>query len=349
VERTLEVRVPTSRNDYQRDLRKERVVEFLAGVEPDPALFRAPLIQPDFSVKDLRKAPSRQGTNPKERNPCARISVMDLVAKERALTEFIGRFQSAIVAFSGGVDSSYLAYIANQVLGDRARVVTGMSPSVSQRQRDLVKQFVEQYRLNHYLIDTREMDNPSYTANPSNRCYFCKSELFSYLTRLSEEWGVEAVFDGSNLDDVGDYRPGRQAASEKKIISPFIEVGLRKNDIRELSKNAGLPTWDMPAMPCLSSRFPYGVEITEEKLRQVDRAETILREMGFRNFRVRHHETLARIEIARDEMPGLLDMNLLSVIDSEFKKIGYHYVTLDLQGFRSGSLNELLQLSSRAE
>lgn len=272
---------------------------------------------------------------------------MDLEGKERALSQFIGRFRSAIVAFSGGVDSSYLAFIANQVLGDHARVVTGISPSVSQMQQNLVKEFVEKHGLNHVIVDTREMENPSYTTNPSNRCYFCKSELFSYLNRLREEWGVDVVFDGSNRDDVGDYRPGRQAAGEQSVVSPFIEVGLSKEDIRALSKKWGLATWDLPSMPCLSSRFPYGVEITEEKLRQVDRAEAFLRDLGFRNFRVRHHENLARIEIDLQEMPGILDATLLEVINKEFKTIGYHYVTLDLQGFRSGSLNELLQLQAR--
>ncbi|RPJ55456.1 MAG: ATP-dependent sacrificial sulfur transferase LarE [Acidobacteria bacterium] len=272
---------------------------------------------------------------------------MDLEDKERALTQFVGRFQSAIVAFSGGVDSSYLAFVANHVLGDRARVVTGISPSVSRMQQNLVKEFAEKYRLNHVIVDTREMENPSYTTNPSNRCYFCKSELFTYLSRLREEWGVDVVFDGSNRDDVGDYRPGRQAAGEQSVVSPFIEVGLSKEDIRALSKKSGLATWDMPAMPCLSSRFPYGVEITEEKLRQVDRAEAFLRDLGFRNFRVRHHENLARIEIDLQEMSAILDATLLEVINKEFKTIGYHYVTLDLQGFRSGSLNELLQLQAR--
>jgi len=272
---------------------------------------------------------------------------MDLEGKERALSQFIGRFQSAIVAFSGGVDSSYLAFIANQVLGNRARAVTGISPSVSQMQQNLVKEFVEKHGLNHVIVDTREMEDPNYTANPSNRCYFCKSELFSYLNRLRGEWGVDVVFDGSNRDDVRDYRPGRQAAGEQSVVSPFIEAGLTKDDIRALSRKWGLTTWDMPSMPCLSSRFPYGVEITEEKLRQVDRAEAFLRDLGFRNFRVRHHETLARIEIDVQEMPDILDVTLLEVINKEFKTIGYHYVTLDLQGFRSGSLNELLQLQAK--
>ena len=272
---------------------------------------------------------------------------MNLEDKELALQDFIGRYPSAIVAFSGGVDSSYLAFVCNRVLGERARVVTAISASVSERQKSLVSEFVSRYGLNHTVIESREMENPNYTSNPSNRCYFCKSELFSYLKTLKAQWGVSVIFDGSNTDDVGDYRPGRQAAGELDIVSPFIEIGLSKDDIRKLSQKNGLPTWDMPAMPCLSSRFPYGVEITEEKLRQVDRAESYLRDLGFKNFRVRHHDTLARIEIDRAEMPDILDMNLLDVIHQEFKTLGYHYVTLDLKGFRSGALNELLKLETQ--
>jgi pyridinium-3,5-biscarboxylic acid mononucleotide sulfurtransferase len=266
--------------------------------------------------------------------------------KERQLADLIGRYRSAIVAYSGGVDSAYLAFIANRTLGAQARAVTALSPSVSRMQQDLVKDFVSAHGLNHTIVHSAEMENPDYTANPANRCYFCKSELFTLLARLKKEWGVEVVFDGSNQDDVGDYRPGRQAAAEQEILSPFIEVGLRKEDIRALSRKWGLSTWDLPSMPCLSSRFPYGVEITEEKLRQVDRAEAFLRDMGFRNFRVRHHETLARIEIDRAEMSQILDADLLEVINREFRSLGYHYVTLDMQGFRSGSLNELLKLQT---
>jgi pyridinium-3,5-biscarboxylic acid mononucleotide sulfurtransferase len=274
------------------------------------------------------------------------MRTMSLEEKERALAGFIGQYRTAIVAFSGGVDSSYLAFVAHQVLGERARAVTGISPSVSERQRELVEEFVRKYSLNHTVINTGEMENPSYTGNPSNRCYFCKSELFDQLNQRREEWNLEVIFDGSNSDDVGDYRPGRQAAGEQKVVSPFIEVGLSKDDIRQLSRKAGLPTWDLPAMPCLSSRFPYGVEITEDKLRQVDKAESFLRDLGFRNFRVRHHEDLARIEVDKAEMADILDATLLDVINREFRSFGYHYVTLDLQGFRSGSLNELLQLET---
>jgi uncharacterized protein len=269
---------------------------------------------------------------------------MDLEEKEQALRAFLGRYRNAVVAFSGGVDSSCLAYAAHQVMGPQARAVTAISPSVSTLQRRLVDDFVKRYGLNHTIIAAHEMDNADYTSNPVNRCYFCKSELFTLLDQLRKEWGVEVVFDGSNSDDVADYRPGRQAADELAVVSPFIEAGLRKEDIRALSRKWGLPTWNMPAMPCLSSRFPYGVEITAEKLAQVDRAESFLRDMGFRNFRVRHHDGLARIEVDRAEMTQILDPDLLETINREFKAIGYHYVTLDLQGFRSGALNELLQI-----
>jgi uncharacterized protein len=274
---------------------------------------------------------------------------MDLERKEQALSEFIGRYPSAIVAFSGGVDSSYLAFMCHRILGPHARVVTAISPSVSERQKALVSDFVARYGLNHTTITGREMEDPNYTSNPVNRCYFCKSGLFVHLRRLKQEWGMDVVFDGSNRDDMGDYRPGRDAAGESEVVSPFVEVGLSKEEIRRLSQKNGLPSWDLPAMPCLSSRFPYGVEITEEKLRQVDKAERFLRDLGLKNFRVRHHDTLARIEIDRAEMPGILDMNLLDAIQREFQALGYHYVTLDLKGFRSGSLNELLHLKKVTE
>src|SRR5690606_2503735 len=253
-------------------------------------------------------------------------------------------YQSAIVAFSGGVDSSLLALVAHRVLGERARIVTAVSPSVSAMQEELALQFARRYGMHHRVIYTEEMEDPNYTSNPSNRCYFCKSELYGYLSRLKQDWGVEVIFDGSNADDVGDYRPGRQAAAESEVVSPFIEVGMNKQEIRELSRKWQLPTWDLPAMPCLSSRFPYGVRITREKLRQVEKAEEYLRGLGLKNFRVRHHEEIARIEVDPSEMAGILEVETFEKINYRLKEIGYRYVTLDLQGFRSGSLNELLQL-----
>ncbi len=271
---------------------------------------------------------------------------MKVEEKEQRLKKFIGEYQSVLVAFSGGVDSSYLAFIANQVLGQGARMVTALSPSVSGLQKESALSFAESYGLDHRVIQTQEMENSDYTKNSTNRCYFCKSELYTDLNRLREKWGAEVIFDGSNTDDVGDYRPGRQAAANQGVVSPFIEVGIRKDEIRFLSRKWGLPTWDQPAMPCLSSRFPYGVAITEAKLRQVDCAESFLRNLGFKNFRVRHHENLARIEIDPSEMAKILDLDLFDKIDQSLNSLGYRYVTLDLKGFRSGSLNEILELES---
>lgn len=269
---------------------------------------------------------------------------MTLDEKEQVLVQFIGTYRAVIVAFSGGVDSSYLAFLAHRVLGDRAYAVTAVSPSLSERQREQALGFADSCGLNHSVICTGEMENRRYTKNPTNRCYFCKSELYAYLEQVRQESEAEVIFDGSNTDDVGDYRPGRQAAGEYSVVSPFIETGISKDNIRALSRKWGLSTWDQPAMPCLSSRFPYGVEITEQKLRQVDRAESFLRTLGLKNFRVRHHDRLARVEIDPAEMPKILDLDLFERINHELKSLGYQYVTLDLQGFRSGSLNEGVRL-----
>lgn len=274
------------------------------------------------------------------------FSAMSPEQKERKLVQFLEQFETSIVAFSGGVDSSYLAFMVHRVMGDRSRAVTALSPSVSRMQEDLVRDFVARYDLNHSFVKTAEMEDENYSSNPSNRCYFCKSELYDYLSRLKEDWEVDVVFDGNNADDEGDYRPGRQAASERAVLSPLIEVGMTKEEIRLRSRAWELPTWDLPAMPCLSSRLPYGVEVTPEKLRQVEKSEEYLRSLGFREFRVRHHEELARIEIAAGEIQGILSPELFERINVELKRIGYSYVTLDLQGFRSGSLNELLEIEA---
>ena len=275
------------------------------------------------------------------------VQDVTIVQKEEQLFSFISRYQSALVAFSGGVDSAYLAFAAHRVLGEQARAVTALSPAVSDFQRKIAIDFAQQYGLNHHLIETREMENPDYTGNPSNRCYFCKTELYSRLEKLREQWSMDVIFDGSNVDDVSDYRPGRKAAREREVVSPLMEVGIHKEEIRALSCKLDLPTWDQPAMPCLSSRFPYGVQITDEKLGQVERAEAFLRDLGLCNFRVRHHENLARIEVDRSEMARLLDPQLFQQISSHLKSVGYDYVTLDLEGFRSGSLNEALKNDCR--
>lgn len=278
---------------------------------------------------------------------CGRIiSLMSLDLKERKLEEFVRGYQSVIVAFSGGVDSSYLAFITHRILGSSAHMVTAVSPAVSAQQRAIAAELAEKYHFNHQLIDTQEMENPNYTKNPAKRCYFCKTELYEQLQNLGGKLRIKVIFDGCNKDDLKDYRPGRLAASERGVMSPFAEIGIDKREVRALSRRWNLPTWDQPAMPCLSSRFPYGIEITETKLSQVEQAEDFLRQLGFKNFRVRHHENLARIEVDPLEMKSMLDQGVLGRINQEFKSFGYDYVTLDMQGFRSGSLNEVLSLDS---
>jgi uncharacterized protein len=248
-----------------------------------------------------------------------------------------------VVAYSGGVDSAYLAYVASRTIGDRALAVTADSPSYPERHRRLAIQIARDFGLRHQIIHTSELDRPEYRANPANRCYYCKHELYTHLSQIAAAHGA-VVVDGNNADDRGDYRPGRQAAREFGVRSPLDEAELTKQEIRELSHEAGLPTWDEPASACLSSRIPYHTEVTDEKLRTIERAEQALRALGFRVFRVRHHETLARIEIARDEMARALEPETSASIVRELKAAGYRYVSLDLQGYRTGSLNEGLLL-----
>ena len=263
----------------------------------------------------------------------------EAAAKERALGEALASLDSVIVAYSGGVDSAYLAYIASRTLGDRAVAVTADSPSYPERHRALAIRIARDFGLRHEIIKTSELDNPAYRANPSNRCYFCKQELYTHLSRLAADRHA-IVVDGNNADDRGDYRPGRQAAREFGVRSPLDEVDLTKDEIRALSKRAGLPTWDEPASACLSSRIPYHTEVTDEKLRTIERAEQAVRALGFRVFRVRHHDALARVEIARDEMARALEPEIAAAMVRELKAAGYKFVTLDLQGYRMGSLNE---------
>lgn len=266
-----------------------------------------------------------------------------MIDKERALNETLASLGSVIVAYSGGADSAYLAFVANRALGERAVAVTADSPSYPERHRQLAIQIARDFGLRHEIIQTHELERPEYRANPSNRCYYCKHELYTHLSRLATVRGA-VVVDGNNADDRGDYRPGRQAAREFGVRSPLDEVDLTKDEIRELSRRAGLPTWDEPASACLSSRIPYHTEVTDEKLRTIERAEEALRALGFRVFRVRHHDDLARIEIARAEMPRALEPDVAGAIVRSLKDAGYKYVSLDLQGYRTGSLNEGLFL-----
>lgn len=278
----------------------------------------------------------------------ARLHVVEpdesLAGKERVLRDLLVRLDAAIVAFSGGADSAYLAYVAHDQLGERALCITADSPSYPQRHRDLALGLVTRLGLRHEFIRTHEMDRAEYRANPANRCYFCKQELYGELSRIGRERGITVILDGNNADDRGDYRPGRQAAREFGVRSPLDEADLTKDEIRRLSRAAGLPTWDEPASACLSSRIPYLSEVTGEKLQMIERAEIVLHDLGFRVCRVRHHGDTARLEIDAADMPRALEEDVRQTIVRELRAIGFRYVTLDLQGYRTGSLNEVLRL-----
>ena len=267
---------------------------------------------------------------------------MNAIAKEEQLREIFRELESVIVAYSGGVDSSYVAYVANAELGPRAVCITGQSASLPAFQRAEIDRVVEKFGFQHEIIQTDELENPSYRANNSDRCFFCKDELYTKLETVARGRGIQTIVDGSTVDDLGDYRPGRRAAAQHAVRSPLIEVGLSKSEVRELSRRATLPTWDKPASPCLSSRIAYGTTVTIERLSKVDRGEEILREFGFREFRVRHHDQLVRLEIATAEMDQILRKEVFEELATRFRELGFKYVTLDLEGFRSGSMNEVL-------
>lgn len=265
-----------------------------------------------------------------------------LVAKRERLLDRLRRLDSLLVAFSGGADSAYLAWAAHRALGERALAVTALSPSFSQHDREQAENFVRQTGLRHEFISTNEIENPLYVANNADRCYHCKTELFAEMEKLAATRRFAAIAYGVNADDMQDFRPGHRAAKEHQILAPLLEAELTKSEIRELSRQENLPTWDRPASACLSSRLPYGTPVTIQNLSQVERGEAILRALDFRQFRVRHHGDLARIEIASEELPRALEMNLAETLAERFKRLGFASVTLDPQGYRQGSLNAAL-------
>jgi pyridinium-3,5-biscarboxylic acid mononucleotide sulfurtransferase len=272
---------------------------------------------------------------------CSILIVMN--GKLERLQNILREYESVCVGYSGGVDSVFLAHTALDVLGaDNMIAVIGISASFPAVQRDMALQCARDFGIPFVELPTDEMNDPNYVANPNNRCYFCKTELWTKLTAFASARGFSVVADGTNADDVGDHRPGMEAANEHAIRSPLLEAGLTKAEIRVLSQAAGLPTWDMPSAPCLSSRLAYGVSVTPERLQQVETAEERIRGLGFREFRVRHHDTAARLEFSSPEIPRALE--LAPDIYQCFDDLGFERVLLDVEGYRRGALNEAVQL-----
>jgi uncharacterized protein len=266
-----------------------------------------------------------------------------LAAKQDKLFALLRDLDHVIVAYSGGTDSAYLAWAAHRVLGDRAVAITADSPSIPKSHKRDAAEYARVCGFRHELIPTYEFENPDYVRNDKDRCFHCKDELFNRLEEIAAERGIASIVYGVNKDDLGDYRPGQAAARIHRVKAPLVEAGLSKPEIRELSRTAGLPFWDRPAAACLSSRIPYGTPVTQQTIKTIEAGEEAIKELGFRQFRVRFHGDLVRIEIAPDELPRALNLDIAGRLTAIFKPLGFHYVTLDLEGYRQGSLNAVLR------
>ena len=267
---------------------------------------------------------------------------MELNLKFQKLKDNLKDLKSVAIAYSGGVDSTFLLKVAADVLGNNVIAITAKSSTYPEREFKEAVKYIEDIGAKHIVIISEELEIEGFVKNPVNRCYFCKKELFSKIRKVADDNNINAVLDGSNVDDISDFRPGTKAAIELKVISPLKDAGFTKDDIRAMSKKLGVPTWNKPAFACLSSRFPYGNEITVEKLSMVERAEQFLMDLGFRQIRVRHHEDIARIEVNTEERYKFFDIKIMDKVANELKSIGFKYVTLDLLGYRTGSMNEVL-------
>jgi len=269
--------------------------------------------------------------------------MMNLLSKHEALEKILKDLQSVLVAYSGGTDSTFLLKVAADVLGDRVTAVTASSETYTMRELEEARQTAVAIGVPHIVVYTNELDDPHFSSNPPDRCYYCKKELFAKLFELARQNGLHCVIDGSNCDDEKDFRPGMKAAKEFGVRSPLRDAGFTKEEIRALSKKMHLHTWDKPPLPCLASRFPYGTQITREKIMRVASAEKLLADFGIRQLRVRDHDTIARIEVLRVDMPTFLDEKISQLIMEKFKALGYTYVAIDIQGYRMGSMNEPLK------